>query len=107
MRKEKRNEPIRIKENDDIGGNQVDTQTSSSSGEKESELLRSRSVVLVDGGDSILVVGSSIDSRIFCRNAKNPAREKKVSETRRERRKRRTRRATTEAKERRRTNDDP
>jgi hypothetical protein len=60
------NEPVAIEQNDDVGGDQVDTKPTRSSRQQEGELLRTRSVVLVDSRDSIFVSGPSIDSAVFC-----------------------------------------
>lgn len=59
--------PVRIVKNDDIRGDQVDTQTAGAGSQQENELLTTRRVVVVDGVDSVLVRGISVDAAVLCR----------------------------------------
>lgn len=58
--------PVRVVENDDIGRDQVDTKTSSTSREQEDEFFGSRLVVSVDLFHTIFVSSSSVESTVFC-----------------------------------------
>jgi hypothetical protein len=59
--------PIRIKQNDNIGSDQIDTQSTSSSCQEEDKLLAAWSIIVIDGGNSGFVIGSTIDSAVFYR----------------------------------------
>ena len=57
--------PVAIVQNDDIGGRQVDTETTCTSRQEEDELLAARLVVLVDGDDTIFVCSATIDTTVL------------------------------------------
>jgi hypothetical protein len=57
--------PITIEQNNDVGSDQIDTKTTSSGGEEENELFTIGGIVVVDSGDSGLVVRSTIDSAVL------------------------------------------
>jgi hypothetical protein len=58
--------PVRVVENDNIGRDQVDTETSSTSSEQEDEFFGSRLIVSVDLFHTIFVSSSSVESTVFC-----------------------------------------
>lgn len=57
--------PIAVKEDDNVGGNKVDTETTSTSGEQEDELFAVRCVVVVDCGDTVLMSSVTVDSAVL------------------------------------------
>lgn len=61
--------PITVEEYDNIGRSQVDTETTSTGGKQEDELLRVGLVVGVNSRHSIFVSGLTIESAVFCRPA--------------------------------------
>lgn len=65
-RKKSDDEPVGIVENDDIGGSEINSESSGSSGEEEHKLLRVRFVVRIDRFHSFFVSGSSVESTVFC-----------------------------------------
>jgi hypothetical protein len=57
--------PITIEQNNNVGSDQVDTKTTSSGGEEENKFLTIGRIVVVDSGDSGLVIRSTIDSAVL------------------------------------------
>lgn len=57
--------PIAVKEDDNIGRDEVDAETSSAGREEEGELIRVRGVVLVDGSNTVLVGSASVDTAVL------------------------------------------
>lgn len=56
--------PVTVVQDDDVRRCQVDTQTTSTSGEQEDELLASGLVVIVNSGDTIFVTRASVDATV-------------------------------------------
>lgn len=61
-----RDVPVAVKEDDDVGGDEIDAETSRAGREEEGELLRVGRIVLVDGRNSVLVGGPSVDAAVLC-----------------------------------------
>ena len=57
--------PVTVIKDDDIGGRQVDTQTSSASGEQEDKFIASFFVVIVNGLNTVLMGSASIDPTVL------------------------------------------
>lgn len=57
--------PVGIEQDDDVGGNEVDAETTSTRGKQEDELFATRGVVLVNRCDTILVCGVTINAAVF------------------------------------------
>jgi hypothetical protein len=60
-----RHSPIAVKQDDDIGSDQIDTQTSGSCRQQEDELFAPWLVVFVDRSRSRFVIGTSVDTTVF------------------------------------------
>ena len=60
-----RHSPVAVKQDNDIGSDQVDTQTSGSRRQQEDELFAPRLVVFVDRSRSRFVIGTSVDTTVF------------------------------------------
>jgi len=58
-------EPVAVVKDDDVGRGQIDAQTSSTCRQQEDELLAVWFAILVNGGDAILVRGTSIDAAVL------------------------------------------
>lgn len=57
--------PIAVKQDHNVGGDQVDTQSSGTRRQQEDELVAAWLVVFVDGSRSRIVIGTSVDSAVF------------------------------------------
>ena len=60
--------PVTVIQNDNVGGCEVDTQTTSASREQEDELLAVWLVVLVDSDNTVFVGSPTIDTTVLCEN---------------------------------------
>ena len=58
--------PITVVQDDDVGGGQVDTETTGTRGEQEDKLVAVGLVVLVDGSDTVIMSGSTVDAAVLC-----------------------------------------
>ena len=58
--------PITVVQDDDVGGGQVDTETTGTRGEQEDELVAVGLIVLVDGSDTVIMSGSTVDAAVLC-----------------------------------------
>jgi hypothetical protein len=57
--------PVAVIKNDDVGAGEIDTQSASTGGQHENELLAVRLIVLVDGVDTVLVRGATVDTAVL------------------------------------------
>lgn len=57
--------PVRVKEHHNVGRDEVDTQTTRTSREEEDKFLAARSIVVVDGGDTVLVRRVAINAAVL------------------------------------------
>ena len=57
--------PITVKQDDDVGCDEVDTETTGSGREQENKLFTLWRIVVVDGRNTGLVIGTTIDTAVF------------------------------------------
>jgi hypothetical protein len=57
--------PVRVVQDDDVGGGEVDAEPAGAGGEEEDELLGAGLVVLVDGDDAVFVRRASVDAAVL------------------------------------------
>ena len=57
--------PITVEKDDNVSRSQVNTQSTSAGSQKEQELLRALLVVVVDGLNTVLMGGRTVDTAIF------------------------------------------
>lgn len=57
--------PVAIEQNDNVGGNEVDTETTRTGCQKEDELFTARGVVLVNRADTVLVRRVTVDTAVL------------------------------------------
>ena len=58
--------PITVVQDDDVGGGQIDTETTGTRREQEDELVAVGLVVLVDGCDTVVMGCSTVDTAVLC-----------------------------------------
>jgi hypothetical protein len=71
--------PVRVEEHNNVGCDEVDTQTTRTSREEEDKLLAARSVVVVNGSDTVLVRRVTVNAAVLLRRHKRRPPTQRVS----------------------------